>query len=61
MTMSASVLLTSLPRDAHQALADAEAIDTGKGASAQLRALSVSIITVLQSPCASSRFPRRLS
>ncbi|KAG2414334.1 hypothetical protein HFD88_003525 [Aspergillus terreus] len=30
MTMSASVLLTSLPRDAHQALADAEAIDTGK-------------------------------
>jgi ubiquitin-like protein ATG12 len=29
--MSASVVLTSLPRDAHQALADAEAIDTGKG------------------------------
>ncbi|GAT27973.1 similar to An04g06300 [Aspergillus luchuensis] len=31
MTMSASVVLTSLPRDAHQALADAEAVDTGKG------------------------------
>ncbi|KAL4743921.1 ubiquitin-like protein ATG12 [Aspergillus similis] len=30
LTMSASVILTSLPRDAHQALADAEAIDTGK-------------------------------
>ncbi|OJJ86182.1 ubiquitin-like protein ATG12 [Aspergillus glaucus CBS 516.65] len=30
MTMSASVVLTSLPRDAHQALADAENIDTGK-------------------------------
>ncbi|KAF9890188.1 Ubiquitin-like protein [Aspergillus nanangensis] len=30
MTMSASMLLTSLPRDAHQALADAEAVDTGK-------------------------------
>ncbi|KAI9370044.1 ubiquitin-like autophagy protein Apg12-domain-containing protein [Aspergillus egyptiacus] len=30
LTMSASVVLTSLPRDAHQALADAEAIDTGK-------------------------------
>jgi hypothetical protein len=29
--MSASVVLTALPRDAHQALADAEAIDTGKG------------------------------
>lgn len=31
MTMSASVMLTSLPRDAHHALADAENIDTGKG------------------------------
>lgn len=31
MTMTASVVLTSLPRDAHQALADAEAIDAGKG------------------------------
>ena len=31
LTMSASVVLTALPRDAHQALADAEAIDTGKG------------------------------
>ena len=30
MTMTASVVLTSLPRDAHQALADAEAVDTGK-------------------------------
>ncbi|KAL4865603.1 hypothetical protein BDV12DRAFT_174415 [Aspergillus spectabilis] len=30
MTMSASIVLTSLPRDAHQALADAEAVDTGK-------------------------------
>lgn len=33
LTMSASVVLTGLPRDAHQALADAEAIDTGKGRS----------------------------
>jgi hypothetical protein len=31
LTMSASVVLTALPPDAHQALADAEAIDTGKG------------------------------
>jgi hypothetical protein len=31
MTMSASVVLSSLPRDAHRALADAEAVDTGKG------------------------------
>ncbi|PYH44119.1 ubiquitin-like protein ATG12 [Aspergillus saccharolyticus JOP 1030-1] len=30
MNLSASVVLTSLPRDAHQALADAEAVDTGK-------------------------------
>ncbi|PLB39638.1 ubiquitin-like protein ATG12 [Aspergillus candidus] len=30
LTMSASVVLTSLPRDAHQAMADAEAVDTGK-------------------------------
>ncbi|KAL4971136.1 ubiquitin-like protein ATG12 [Aspergillus stella-maris] len=30
LTMSASVVLTSLPRDATQALADAEAVDTGK-------------------------------
>jgi ubiquitin-like protein ATG12 len=31
LTMSASVVLTGLPRDAHQALADVEAIDAGKG------------------------------
>jgi len=31
MTMAASVVLTGLPQDAHRALADAEAIDTGKG------------------------------
>lgn len=31
LNMTASVMLTSLPRDAHQALADVEAIDTGKG------------------------------
>ena len=30
-TMSASVVLTGLPKDAHQALADVEAIDAGKG------------------------------
>ncbi|KAL2217433.1 autophagy protein Apg12 [Thermoascus aurantiacus ATCC 26904] len=30
LTMSASVVLSGLPRDAHKALADAEAIDTGK-------------------------------
>lgn len=31
MNMSASVMLTNLPRDAHQALADVESIDSGKG------------------------------
>jgi hypothetical protein len=31
MNMTASVMLTGLPRDAHLALADVEAIDTGKG------------------------------
>lgn len=31
MNMTASVMLTGLPRDAHQALADVEAIDSGKG------------------------------
>lgn len=31
MNMTASVMLTGLPRDAHQALADVEAIDAGKG------------------------------
>ncbi|KAI1941632.1 Ubiquitin-like protein [Ophidiomyces ophidiicola] len=31
LTMTASVILTSLPKDAHQALADVEAIDAGKG------------------------------
>ncbi|KAJ5164432.1 Autophagy-related protein 12 [Penicillium coprophilum] len=30
MNMSASVMLTNLPRDAHQALADVESIDSGK-------------------------------
>ncbi|KAJ5905833.1 uncharacterized protein N7473_002749 [Penicillium subrubescens] len=30
MNMTASVMLTGLPRDAHQALADVEAIDAGK-------------------------------
>ncbi|KAL1976274.1 hypothetical protein VTN31DRAFT_2556 [Thermomyces dupontii] len=30
LTLSASVVLTGLPRDAHQALADAEAFDSGK-------------------------------
>ncbi|KAK2761623.1 Ubiquitin-like protein [Arachnomyces sp. PD_36] len=30
LTMSASVVLTGLPRDAHEALADVEAIDKGK-------------------------------
>ncbi|KAI1906302.1 Ubiquitin-like protein [Ophidiomyces ophidiicola] len=30
LTMTASVILTSLPKDAHQALADVEAIDAGK-------------------------------
>lgn len=33
LTMSASVVLTGLPRDAHEALADVEAIDKGKGMS----------------------------
>ncbi|KAJ5720429.1 Ubiquitin-like protein ATG12 [Penicillium malachiteum] len=31
MNMTASIMLTGLPRDAHQALADVEAIDAGKG------------------------------
>ncbi|KAK2744258.1 Ubiquitin-like protein [Myotisia sp. PD_48] len=31
MTMSASVMLTGLPKDAHQALTEVEAIDSGKG------------------------------
>lgn len=31
MNMTASVMLTGLPRDAHQALADVQAIDDGKG------------------------------
>lgn len=31
LTMSASVVLAGLPQDAHRALADAEAIDVGKG------------------------------
>jgi hypothetical protein len=31
MNMTASVMLTGLPRDAHQALADVEGIDAGKG------------------------------
>ncbi|RJE25916.1 hypothetical protein PHISCL_01758 [Aspergillus sclerotialis] len=30
LTMSASVVLSSLPRDAHKALADVEAVDIGK-------------------------------
>jgi len=34
MNMTASVMLTGLPRDAHQALADVEAIDAGKGMTA---------------------------
>lgn len=33
LTMSASVVLSSLPRDAHKALADVEAVDVGKGES----------------------------
>lgn len=31
LTMAASVVLTALPKDAHQALTDVEAIDSGKG------------------------------
>ena len=31
LTMSASIVLSSLPRDAHQALTDVEAIDEGRG------------------------------
>lgn len=31
LNMTASVVLTGLPRDAHQALADVEAVDSGKG------------------------------
>ena len=31
MTMSASVILTNLPRDASQALSEVEALDNGKG------------------------------
>lgn len=39
MNMSASVMLTNLPRDAHEALADVESIDSGKGRTPLLRAL----------------------
>ncbi|OAT00695.1 autophagy-like protein 12, variant [Blastomyces dermatitidis ER-3] len=31
LTMSASIVLTGLPKDSHQALADVDAIDSGKG------------------------------
>lgn len=31
LNMTASVVLTGLPRDAHQALADVEVVDSGKG------------------------------
>lgn len=46
MTMSASAVLTSLPRDAHQALADAEAIDTGKSESRNLSKFITDELTV---------------
>jgi ubiquitin-like protein ATG12 len=39
MNMTTSVMLTNLPRDAHQALADVESIDSGKGKTPLLRAL----------------------
>jgi hypothetical protein len=82
MNMTASVMLTGLPRDAHQALADVEAIDAGKGKTrcgrvswSQLppfhHPLHISLaqevkvlnffhpstakLTLVQSPCASSR------
>ena len=42
MNMTASVMLTGLPRDAHQALADVEAIDAGKGGDLLLRIISSS-------------------
>lgn len=40
MNMTASVMLTGLPRDAHQALADVEVIDAGKGEMIFLRGIS---------------------
>lgn len=46
MTMSASAVLTSLPRDAHQALADAEAIDTAKSESRNLSKFITDELTV---------------
>lgn len=42
MNMTASVMLTGLPRDAHQALADVEAIDAGKGGDLLLRIITSS-------------------
>lgn len=55
MNMTASVMLTGLPRDAHQALADVEAIDAGKGKS-QIHCLCAnspySLMPILrESPC----------
>jgi hypothetical protein len=56
MNMSASVMLTNLPRDATQALADVETIDTGKGASSPS---AVGIATNNNKlPCASSLYPQ---
>lgn len=47
MNMSASVMLTNLPRDATQALADVETIDSGKGEGACLFPYSGSRLTTL--------------
>ncbi|KAF3388409.1 Ubiquitin-like protein ATG12 [Penicillium rolfsii] len=42
MNMTASVMLTGLPRDAHQALADVEAIDAGKAPILKNRVFKIS-------------------
>lgn len=44
MNMTASVMLTGLPRDAHQALADVEAIDAGKSELLYLKSLHFFIV-----------------
>lgn len=48
MNMTASVMLTGLPRDAHQALADVEAIDAGKGRRPNLLVMPSKILSHLR-------------
>lgn len=49
MNMTASVMLTGLPRDAHQALADVEAIDAGKGKASTFNNFGAYILSTISS------------